>query len=349
LKNDKILSSLIGGALGDALGYKVEFDGIEVITQNLFAYKWQAYDLNMGRFAERFRTKDGKSLVSDDTQMTIATGRALIETTATSTVDFAGEFADNLSKRYVTWSKHPDNNRAPGGACMRACNNMAKGLHWSDATDINTMGCGANMRVAPIALIQDPGVGSRINLAYLSSAVTHAHPAALASAALTVMAISGAYDGMNGREILDMLIELCRDHHNNHYPTDVLGDLWEQSEYGSARAYLRAGYEECKGYLLSARTALNIGWKGDTDPCEITGQGWTAPEALAGAMLCVAGLWDNPVQVLQRAAVSNGDSDSLAAIAGNIRGAAGVEWPYEWSHGLETGPTRELWHLSMSL
>src|SRR5205823_3407628 len=105
--------------------------------------------------------------------------------------------ADNLSKRYVTWSKHPDNNRAPGGACMRACFNMAKGLHWSDATDINTMGCGANMRVAPIALSHDL-YQSPINMAYLSSAITHAHPAALASAALTVMAISGAYDGMTG-------------------------------------------------------------------------------------------------------------------------------------------------------
>jgi ADP-ribosylglycohydrolase len=277
--------------------------------------------------------------------MTIATGRALVDTHSTATTDFAGEFADNLSRAYVTWSKSPENTRAPGIACMRACQNMAKGLHWTDATDPNTMGCGANMRVAPIALYQ--GGGSLINLAYLSSAITHAHPAALASAGLTAAATRAAYNGMTGREILDFLIDTCRS--PGSYPDDVLGDLWEQSEYTTAQAYLRAGYKRCIGPLLAARSALNNGWKGQTDPCQITGQGWTAPEALAGAMLCVAGLWDEPVQVLQRAAVSHGDSDSLAAIAGNIRGAAGAEWPHEWVGALETGPVRELTRLARVL
>jgi ADP-ribosylglycohydrolase len=105
----------------------------------------------------------------------------------------------------------------------------------------------------------------------------------------------------------------------------------------------------CKDYLLTARAALNLGWKGDTDPCEITGGAWIAPEALAGAMLCVVGLWDEPVKVLQRAAVSSGDSDSLAAIAGNIVGAAGVEWPSNWVFQLETGPVNELYKLAEQL
>lgn len=342
--NNKALSSLIGGALGDALGYSREFDKIDQITDALPGGFWDLADFTNAPSA--LYNPQGESLISDDTQMTIATGRALLASGPDPAPSFADSFADNLSRAYVTWSKHPDNNRAPGNACMRACHNLSQGLHWSDATDIDTMGCGANMRVAPIALWSHGG--SLIDLAYLSSAVTHAHPAALASATLTVAAIQAASNGMEGTEILDLLINICRN--PGPYPHDVLGDLYEQSEYGtSPEAYLRVGYEIVKGYLLSARTALHLGWKGDTDPCEITGQAWTAPEALAGAMLCAVGLWDEPVKVLQRAAVSNGDSDSLAAIAGNIRGAAGVHWPDNWVHTLEAAPVNELYKLADQL
>lgn len=345
MQDNKILSSLIGGALGDALGYGREFDSLTTITAQLPDGDWRNADFYNA--TTPWFDQNGKALISDDTQMTIATGRALNASHPARTTPYAETFARELSRTYVAWSKHPDNNRAPGGACMRACANMAKGLHWSDATDITTMGCGANMRVAPLGLARET-FEAPVNLAYLSSAVTHAHPAALASAALTVTAIIGAHVGMKGVELLDLLIDQCRTH-GDTYPHDVLGDLWEQSEFTSPRAYLHSGYELCKSYLLSARQAITLGWKGDSDPCEITGQAWTAPEALAGAMLCVAGLWDNPVQVLQRAAVSHGDSDSLAAIAGNIRGAAGVDWPAEWVDLLETGPVQELWALSHTL
>lgn len=346
----KILSSLIGGALGDALGYSREFVRTNDILNFLPGRDWQTADFNNAPHPKRYRDADGKVIISDDTQMTIATGRALLASGPNPAPTFAASFADNLSRAYVTWSQHPDNTRAPGNACMRACDLLNDGYAWQDATDIATMGCGANMRVAPIALLQDPGAGSLIELAYLSSVMTHAHPAALASTALTVTAITAAYDGMEGMEILDFLIEQAlSDHLRRHYPYKVLGELWEQSEYGSSKAYLSAGYDLCAKYLMEAQNAIRRGWAGDSDPCEVTGEGWTAPEALAGAMLCVAGLWDKPVQVLQRAAVSNGDSDSLAAIAGNIRGAAGVEWPTEWTDQLETGPVQELHKIAEGL
>jgi ADP-ribosylglycohydrolase len=195
----------------------------------------------------------------------------------------------------------------------------------------------------------NPGAGSLIDIAYLSSAMTHAHPAALASAALTTAAVTGAFDGMNGREILDMLLDMCEMSQFIHYPETVLGPLWELSQFDSALSYLQAGYQRCGFYLRQADRALRNGWKGQNDPCIITGEGWTAPEALAGAMLCTVGLWDEPVQVLQRAAVSKGDSDSLASIAGNIRGAAGVEWPEHLVSRLEQGPVRELHALAKAL
>lgn len=346
--SQQTLSSLVGGALGDALGYSREFFSPEDILSYLPHGDWRKATFDNAPHAVRFRDRDGKALISDDTQMTIATGRALLATEEIGRTSFESEFAQNLSEAYVYWSRHPDNTRAPGGACMAACGKLAKGQSWQQATDINTMGCGANMRVAPIALYKNPYTPPPVDLTYLSAAQTHAHPAALAAAGLTTAAISGAYDGMTPQEILNMLLLMCQPGYAT-YPLMTLGSLWAQSEYDSARGYMQAGYNLCGFYLRKADAALRKGWKGQTDPCTITGDGWIAPQALAGAVLCAVGLWDKPVQVLQRAAVSNGDSDSLAAIAGNIRGAAGVEWPEYLVSQLEAAPLLELHKLAKAL
>jgi ADP-ribosylglycohydrolase len=75
----------------------------------------------------------------------------------------------------------------------------------------------------------------------------------------------------------------------------------------------------------------------DADPCEATGAGWIAEEALATALFCFLLYPDEPVQVIRRAAASSGDSDSIACIAGAFAGAAcGADaWPREWVEKLE--------------
>lgn len=346
--NNHAHSSLIGGALGDALGYSREFHQLGEILEHLPGQNWRHASFHNAPNPDHFRDGDGKVLISDDTQMTVATGRAILSAGLSPTVT-PQEVADALSHAYTVWSQHPDNVRAPGNACMRACAKLGMGMTWQDATDIQTMGCGANMRVAPIALAQNIGPRTARDYAMLSSAITHAHPGALAATALTADAIRAVSEGYEGRALLDFLLTQCRSGCDGYYPHWALGDLWDQSVYNTPEAYMQAGFVICAKYLARAEVALNSGWAGDTDPCMITGEAWTAPEALAGAVLTVVGLWGNPVAVLQRAACSNGDSDSLAAIAGNIRGASGVQWPTEWSDQLEIGPARELHKIAREL
>jgi ADP-ribosylglycohydrolase len=349
--NPNTLSSLIGGALGDALGYSREFNKIDQILKALpdpdEDYAWRYATFDNAPNSKACRDADGKVLISDDTQMTIATGRALL--TLDRVTPSPKDAAEALSNAYSKWSVHPDNQRAPGGACMRACSNLRAGLAWEDATGMDAMGCGANMRVAPIALNTVMGPHTARGLAHLSSAITHAHPGALAATALTADAIRAAALGIKGRDLLDYLISHCRPELNTNYPAWVLGDLWSQSKFGTPESYMQAGYTICARLLYKVEAALNDGWDGQTDPCTITGEAWTAPEAFAGAVLCTVGLWDDPMAVLQRAACSNGDSDSLAAIAGNIRGAAGVEWPESWVSELETKPVLELQKIAREL
>ena len=72
------------------------------------------------------------------------------------------------------------------------------------------------------------------------------------------------------------------------------------------------------------------------DPCASAGEGWRAQETVATALLCVDALPDDPIDALRRATVTNGDSDSIAAVAGAILGALHRDpWPDEWADRLE--------------
>jgi ADP-ribosylglycohydrolase len=73
------------------------------------------------------------------------------------------------------------------------------------------------------------------------------------------------------------------------------------------------------------------------DPCQITGEGWIAEEALMTGLLCFLMYPDDPVAAIRRAAVSSGDSDSIACLTGAFAGAyAGLTaWPQEWTARIE--------------
>lgn len=73
------------------------------------------------------------------------------------------------------------------------------------------------------------------------------------------------------------------------------------------------------------------------DPCLITGEGWIAEEAFATGLLCFLLFPDDPVAALRRAAVSSGDSDSIACLAGAFAGAHhGLSaWPADWLRRIE--------------
>lgn len=66
---DKIRGALIGGAIGDALGYPVEFLTLDMIVGKYGEQGITAYELD--------RTS-GKALISDDTQMTLFTANGIL-------------------------------------------------------------------------------------------------------------------------------------------------------------------------------------------------------------------------------------------------------------------------------
>lgn len=101
---DRASGSLFGLALSDVLGAKTEFLSVHEIR------------LRFGPDGPEAPPGD-PALVTDDTQMALAVGEALLETTLPYT---AATVEGPLRRAFVAWNISPDNTRAPGMTCMTA-------------------------------------------------------------------------------------------------------------------------------------------------------------------------------------------------------------------------------------
>lgn len=135
--------SLIGLALGDALGFPTEFSDVPAILAKVGP--WREMPLPV---------RGGKAYVTDDTQMALAFARG-IRTAMDRGVLAPLRLARPVRDEFVDWYHSPENNRAPGNTCLRACGLLDSDRLWQDASQIHSKGCGANMRVTPS--VSSPG------------------------------------------------------------------------------------------------------------------------------------------------------------------------------------------------
>lgn len=149
---DKIRGALIGGAIGDALGYPVEF-----LTLDMIVGKYG----EQGITAYVFDRASGKALISDDTQMTLFTANGILfgETRGRMrgigasphdyvamayqdwlTTQYADYQTGSQTKRYdcgrgVSWLLDVPalySRRAPGNTCISALSEARESRNASD-------------------------------------------------------------------------------------------------------------------------------------------------------------------------------------------------------------------------
>ncbi|MFI6373300.1 ADP-ribosylglycohydrolase family protein [Streptomyces sp. NPDC050546] len=313
--------ALTGLALGDALGYPTEFSGVPAILERFGP--WRQLELPT------------PAIVSDDTQMTLALGWG-IRTAMDRGVLGPDGMAESVRQEFIAWNRSPENNRAPGNTCLRACALLERADRpWQDASQIHSKGCGANMRVAPLGLIVGLSDEQRAGAAQLQSALTHGHPTALAASDLTAHAIRLLAQGAEPAELIGLLRSYALEN-RSHYHERWLGDLWHRAQDPSPEQFIARGWGECLEILDRLGHAVRTVSPED-DPCLATGEGWIAEEALATGLLCFLLFPDEPVTALRRAACTAGDSDSIACLAGAFAGAyAGAEaWPTAWADRVE--------------
>ena len=307
---------LYGAAYGDALAVPTEF------LRDLGQIR--------ARFAPNGPTTLHAGRVTDDTQMMLAVGRALLDTPELTASAAEGP----LRREFGAWLHDPENNRAPGVTCLNACRGLEQGKRWQEATVRGSKGCGANMRVQPAAFISD--ATTRAAYAQFQAALTHGHPTGLAAADLTAQAIRLLLDGAAPADLPAALTEYAHTQ-REVYHEDWLGDLWTLAQAPSPAEFIARGWDECLGVLQRLEAALKAGVPADADPCDSTGEGWIAEEAFATGLLCFLLTPQDPLESLRRAAVTRGDSDSLACLAGSFAGAylgAGA-FPAGWKEQIE--------------
>ncbi|WP_406068007.1 ADP-ribosylglycohydrolase family protein [Streptomyces sp. NBC_01020] len=315
--------ALIGLALGDALGYPTEFDGIPSILATHGPWREMALPR--------------PALVTDDTQMTLALGRAL-RTVMDRGILEPVSMAAAVRQEFVAWYHSPDNNRAPGNTCLTACGLLDSDRPWQQASRLGSKGCGANMRVAPLGLVPGLSTEQRAGAAQLQSALTHGHPTALAASDLTAHAVFLLAHRAEPTGLVGQLRSYAIEN-RTRYHERWLGDLWTYAgDAGGATPahFMARGWDDCLAVLDRLVAALRAP-SPETDPCLATGEGWIAEEALATALHCFLLFPDEPLLALRRAACTSGDSDSIACLAGAFAGARlgpGV-WPREWAERIE--------------
>ncbi|MGC0404443.1 ADP-ribosylglycohydrolase [Streptomyces sp. SAI-126] len=315
--------TLVGLALGDALGFPTEFNDVRSILAK--CGPWREMELS------------SPAVVSDDTQMTLAVGRGL---RAAMDRGLLGplRLARPLRQEFVDWYQSPQNNRAPGNTCLRACHLLKdERLPWQDASQINSKGCGANMRVAPVGLVPGLSDEQRAGAAQLQAALTHGHPTGLAASDLTARAVRLLAQGTEPGDLVGLLRSYALAN-RGQYHERWLGDLWTRGQAPTPGQFIARGWDECLAILDRLDDAVRTA-SPEEDPCLATGAGWIAEEALATGLLCFLQFPQEPLTALRRAACSSGDSDSIACLTGAFAGAhLGADaWPVEWADRIEYG------------
>jgi ADP-ribosylglycohydrolase len=316
----KASGCMFGLAIGDALAGPTEFLSIDQIVE---------------KFGQDGPNEPAER-VTDDTQLALAVAEALLETEK----PFGPLTLERtLREKLIAWSMSPQNNRAPDATCILACDRLADGEDWIEATALSSKGNCANVRVAAVGLLPrgKDGMNERTRgaIAQFQAALTHAHPTALAASDLTSAAIVDLLLGKDVTDLTQRLRDYCESQ-RTVYHEDWLGAIWQRPEMRSPEEFISCGWDDCLAMLeridIALATMPHVG-----DPCEELGAGWIAEEAFAAAMLCFLMHPDDPVAAIRRAAVTSGDSDSIAAITGALIGAhLGLDaWPADWIERIE--------------
>ncbi|MCF7994982.1 MAG: ADP-ribosylglycohydrolase family protein [Chromatiaceae bacterium] len=320
---DRALGCLLGGAIGDGFGYAVEFDSLGRIEQRFGAAGLRQPVLTKGQLR-----------VSDDTQMTLFTleglTRGLAEARDATESD---RLVEHIGKAYADWLQTQlgpvgderlhgtlatrsalRHQRAPGNTCVSGLSAATQGTPQRPIND--SKGCGGVMRVAPLGWLSDREPAACFDLAAQAAALTHGHPDGWLSAGMLAALIHALFAGRGFRRALDEAKTLTEARIRQH---GVRADLLAVV----ARAETQAS--RLRDEPVRAIEALGGGWVGE--------------EALAIALYAVLSA-DSFEEAVRRAANHSGDSDSTAAIAGQLWGAwKGIDsLPMAWIRRLDVLP-----------
>ncbi len=298
---------LFGGALGDALGYPVEFLGEKAIAK---FYPDESAGLPV---------TNGRAMISDDTQMTLYTAAGLLYgMTRTGKVPEPGDIwtayrewlatqgdrsrLDGAPRIWLTRVPAMYALRAPGQTCLSAIHDLPDGGSMESPAN-SSRGCGGVMRVAPIGLFSYHRTGLDACLfSAQAAALTHGHPLGYASAA-----------------VFGQLIHEITWHSSGiGTPEDLRTRIRHAARTAAKKLPAAGALIEGIERALTLATDSSVS---DTEGIHRLGEGFLGDEALCIALFCAARHSNSFPRGVLAAVRHRGDSDSTGALCGQILGA----------------------------
>jgi poly(ADP-ribose) glycohydrolase ARH3 len=279
---DRARGALLGTFVGDALG--MPFEG--------------AAPAGVPGRVEMLDARLGRGTYTDDTQMAIALAESLLERGAVDAQALGRAFADAFDPR-----------RGYGSGTTEVLRLVRSGVHPHDAArsafgGAGSLGNGAAMRVAPVAVRYAHDCSALTAATRASAAVTHAHPVAIDAAVAQAAAIAAA---LNQEPPLAAALEAATTSELKNRLTkavELLDSRPAPAELAAALGNRTTGHESVPTAIYSAVAHGSV------------------ETAITFAVRC------------------GGDTDTIGAMAGAIAGArAGRQaMPSRWLDALEQGP-----------
>lgn len=296
---------LVGGAIGDALGRPVEGLPAHDVRHR--------YPAGLRDFEPWRGWRAGPTgTFTDDTQLTIVVSEWLIRTSS------GQPDALDLSPYIIEWGR---TGRGMGRATRQALSNYDLGLPWWEA-GVGSAGNGAAMRAAPYGL-RYAGEPDRLRrAAALGSAPTHADITAVASAIVQAAAVNqclvASPGGLDPDQFLMSLVASVEDL-----------DLPELA--------LRSG-GEARSLTHQIEEVYDFLGRRPQEVFDHFYNGAFVLETTPVVLWCLLSFAEDPEEALVTAVMGGRDSDTIAAILGNLLGALHGEhaFPARW-----TGPNLE--------
>lgn len=313
---DKIRGSLVGGAIGDAFGYPIEFIyshdeiiakyGDEGVVEFDKSYPWLEDYL-----------RHYKALFSDDTQMTLYTAEGLLEAEKSGS-----PLMPTICNAYLAWMgpqigkkvkiaykselaqiKELNQRRAPGNTCLTSLFAIYNGKEPMNSSK----GCGGVMRVAPIGLYGASHgwpLEKTAKIAGEAAELTHLHlMSTYSSAALAVLCQQCATTDNVNSEVFKEYVERTL-----NIVTELYGE--DAPAMDDFKKLIRKAVRLEDNLLRDWEVIVNG-----------LGGGWVAEETLTIAIFSVLRHIDDFKACMICAVNHGGDSDSTGAVAGNLIGA----------------------------
>ena len=319
IQRNKIRGCMLGGAIGDALGWPVEFKSERQIFNKYWPDGIKSYAFNSA----------GEAEITDDTQMALFTANGLLYGQTQNVISGGNKPPRHyVAIAYQDWlytqeEGHPTklrpggiswlsrvkglyHRRAPGMTCLRALKlqNSSPG-HIPDyiQAELNdSKGCGGIMRVAPMGLVNWPDIKQLDYEGAQITAITHGHPLGYMPSAVLVHIINRIVFPADPMLSLRGIVLEAR---------DTVSEIFQGNPF----------LPKFRSIVERAVDLAENSTERDLENIHKLGEGWVAEETLGISLYCALKYQSDFSAGIIASVNHKGDSDSTGAVTGNILGA----------------------------